>query len=67
MYTEPGFDTKKALREAIAKNIRIEVVSPGVFPAPKNGPTTVEGPSFKHHTWYARVEVKDGIITRLIN
>ena len=34
MYVRPNFKTKKALREAVARGEKVEVFSPGPFPAP---------------------------------
>lgn len=63
MYTVKNFKSKKALKEALAKGERIEIFSPGPFPAPKDGSVGLEGPHYpKPHTWYASAIVKDGVI-----
>lgn len=63
MYVAPNFKTKKAFKEAVANGVKVMVFSPGPFPAPENGRTTIEGPHFPEpHRWYAVVEVKDGIV-----
>jgi hypothetical protein len=68
MYVDPNFKTKKLLREAVAKNERVSIFSPGPFPANRNGIEYVEGPHFpKPHMWYATVEVREGIVVRVIN
>ena len=68
MYVDPNFKTKKALREAIAAGTVVSVFSPGPFPCPQNGTVTVEGPHYpKPHTWYARVSVTDGCITKVVS
>lgn len=65
-YVEPNFKTKKALKEAVANGEDVTVFSPGPFPATQNGETSVEGPHYpKPHTWYARVTVKDGLVTKV--
>lgn len=66
MYVHPNFKTKKALREAVAAGQRVEVFSPGPFPANQNGRESVEGPHYPEpHRWYASVEVTDGIVTKV--
>lgn len=68
MYTDVNFKTKKALKEAVASGQKIGVYSPGPFPAIRDGFDSVEGPHFpKPHTWYARVEVRDGYIVKVIS
>jgi hypothetical protein len=67
MYVDPNFRTKKALREALASGETVRVFSPGPFPAKANGTESVEGPHYpKPHTWYARVQVRDGLVVRVI-
>jgi hypothetical protein len=66
MYVHPNFKTKKALREAVAAGQLVEVFSPGPFPAPTNGRTSIEGPHYPEpHRWYAGVEVTDGRVTKV--
>ena len=65
-YTDFDFKTKKALKEAVAAGKKIGVYSPGMFPAPKNGSVSLEGPHYpKPHTWYAAAVLKDGIIIKV--
>jgi hypothetical protein len=64
MYCDPDFKTKRALKAAIAAGETVRVVSPGPFPAPTDGSTDVEGPHGVH-TWYAVVDVADGVVTRV--
>lgn len=67
MYVSPDFPTKKALKEAVAAGVEVEVYSPGPFPAKANGTESVEGPHFpKAHAWYAQVEVSDGLVTKVV-
>ncbi len=64
MYVRPNFKTKKALKEAVAAGERVEVFSPGPFPAQENGRESVEGPHYpKPHSWYAQVTVVNGLVT----
>lgn len=66
MYVSPNFKTKKAFKEAVANGDRVTVFSPGPFPAPSNGRTTIEGPHYPQpHRWYATVEVRDGIVVKV--
>ena len=64
-YTEINFKTKKALREAFNEGKQIKVYQPGPFgPVVQDGTIALEGPHYPlAHTWYATVEIKDGIIT----
>lgn len=68
MYVRPNFKTKKALREAVKAGERVTVFEPGEFPAVVNGCGSVEGPHYPApHTWYARVEIRDGAVVKVIN
>lgn len=67
MYTTTNFRTKKAFKEAFAKGERITVFQPGPFEGTRNGTCSIEGPHFPApHTWYARVAVTDGVITKIL-
>lgn len=67
MYVSPNFTSKKALRDALASGQAVTVFSPGPFPCPENGAVSVEGPHYPApHSWYARVQVTDGRVTRLL-
>mgnify|MGYP001206794981 CR=1 FL=1 len=68
MYVTPNFKSKKALKTAVAAGERVEVFSPGPFPAPTSGKTAVEGPHYPApHSWYAQVEVTDGVVTKVLS
>lgn len=68
MYVDPNFKTKKALKEAVANGDLVYVFSPGPFPAPTSGETSVEGPHYpKPHSWYARVKVEDGRVVKVLS
>lgn len=63
MYVTPNFQTKKALKEAVAKGETVRVFSPGPFPANENGREFIEGPHYPQpHKWYAQVMVENGIV-----
>ena len=67
MYTVTNFPTKKALREAVKAGRKVEVFQPGgLFPATRDGVAAVEGPHYPQpHSWYASVELRDGIIVKV--
>lgn len=68
MYVEPNFKSKKALKEAVKAGEQVRVFSPGPFPAPTQGRTSVEGPHYPEpHRWYASVEVTNGVVTKVIS
>ncbi len=65
MYTTQNFKTKKALKEAVAAGKPVRFYQPGPFAGnePRDGFITLEGPHYPApHTWYARAEVKNGLI-----
>lgn len=67
-YVDPDFKSKADLRRAVAAGDQLATYNPsGYFPATQNGTDTVEGPHYpKPHRWYARVQVANGIITKVI-
>ena len=66
MYTNINFKTKKALKEALAAGRTLTIFSPGVFPAPTQGKTYLEGPHFPEpHRWYAEAWLQDGRIVKV--
>ena len=68
MYVSPNFKSKMDLKAAVLAGTPVEVFSPGPFPAPENGETSVEGPHFpKPHTWYARVKVEKGLVVKVLS
>lgn len=68
MYTDTNYKTKKAMREAFKTGKKIGVHQPGgFFPGKTDGRVAIEGPHYPQpHTWYAEVEIKDSVITRII-
>ena len=68
MYTEINFRTKKAMKEAFKEGKSLRTYQPGgMFPAKTDGRACIEGPHYPEaHKWYASVELKDGIITKVI-
>jgi hypothetical protein len=71
MYTDHDFKTKKALKEAVQLGQRITIYQPNDMfgindRMDPNGSYSVEGPHYpKPHTWYARVQLKDGYIIKV--
>lgn len=66
MYTTTDFKTKKALKEAIANGDQVTIYAPGLGTPKENGKEYLSGPHFpKPHTWYAEVEMKDGIVIKV--
>jgi hypothetical protein len=44
----------------------VRLFAPGIFAPKRDGIEYVEGPHYpKPHTWYAKVEVKDGIVVKV--
>jgi hypothetical protein len=68
MYTQPDFKSKKALKEAVAAGKQVEVYDPaGLRQPPQDGIAHVEGPHYpKPHTWYGRVELKAGLVVKVL-
>jgi len=65
-YCDVNFKSKKALKEAVARGEQIGIFNPGLGTPTVNGSTCLEGPHYPAaHTWYAQVEMRDGIITKV--
>lgn len=72
MYTTIDFKTKKTLKEAVASGKQVRIFQPGgIFNPPEGsvsytGKATLEGPHYpKPHSWYASVDMKDGIVVKV--
>ena len=65
MYTNTNFKTKKAFKDAVKAGQKVTLYN--LFGnTPLNGSASVEGPHYpKPHTWYANVQVTDGIVTKV--
>jgi hypothetical protein len=68
MYVEPNYRSKAALKRDVAKGVIVTAYQPGgFFPGKTDGIVAVEGPHFPEpHKWYARVELRDGVVVRVI-
>lgn len=68
MYTTVDFKTKKAFKEAFKAGDIIDVYEPGPFPGKMIGEVSIEGPHYPQpHTWYARVQIEDGRVVKIIS
>ncbi len=68
MYVNPNFKTKKKLKEAVLAGEPVTIFQPGPFGGnePTNGTEFLEGPHYpKAHTWYAKIELKDGKVVKV--
>lgn len=67
MYTTTNFQTKKALKEAVANGNTVRVYNPGLGgEPPQNGTVYLEGPHYPQpHKWYAEAVLKDGVIVKV--
>jgi len=71
MYTTENFQSKKALKEAVANGKPVEVFQPGPFGniggnPPMEGWHAVEGPHYPQpHKWYAQVLLKEGHVIKV--
>lgn len=67
-YVLPNFQTKKALRDAVAAKQEVTVYNPRLGSAPRDGMATIEGPHFPQpHKWYAVVQVAAGRVVKVIS
>lgn len=61
MYVSPDYPSKKALKEALAAGVPVQVYQPGMGTVPPSGRVCLEGPHYpRPHTWYATGTMKDG-------
>jgi hypothetical protein len=66
VHISPDFEKKKDFIAAVKAGRKIRVFSPGFFPAKDNGIEVVEAPA-RYHKWYAKVQVKDGIVAKVLS
>ena len=74
MYAEGNPKTKKQLKQWVADHesgirpIPVYAFQPGPFDGTANGIDCIEGPHYpKPHRWYARCEIRNGIIVRVVS
>lgn len=66
MYCEINYKTKKAFKDAVSAGAKVALFAPGLGEPKQNGPEYVEGPHYPEaHTWYAEVQMKDGIVVKV--
>jgi len=66
MYTVHNFETKKAFKAAVLDGNDVRLYAPGLGKPNDNGTEFVEGPHYPEpHRWYAKVEVKNGIVVKV--
>jgi hypothetical protein len=67
MYAMGNPKTKQALKALVASGARVRAFQPGPFAPTTDGRATIEGPQYPApHAWYAQVELKDGVIVKVI-
>lgn len=69
MYTHHNYKTKKELIADVKAGKHVTVYQPGPFIGAKRswtGSVCIEGPHYPEpHRWYAKVEIVDGVITKV--
>jgi hypothetical protein len=66
VYTDYDFQTKKAFKDAVAAGKKVTLYAPGLGTPAENGREFVEGPHYpKPHSWYAEVEMRDGVVIKV--
>jgi hypothetical protein len=67
-YVNPDYKTKKDFVEAVNSGKVHYTYNPSeMYPTKQNGQDVIEGPHYpKPHRWYARVEVKDGAVVKVL-
>lgn len=72
MYTDKNFKTKKELKEAVVKGVKVGVYQPndmfGVTESVSTGKHVVrlEGPHYPQpHRWHTLAEVVDGVVHKV--
>lgn len=66
-YVLPNYRTKREFRAAVLCGVEHRPFArSGTFAIAKNGWVTVQGPHYPEvHRWYAKCDVKDGVVTRV--
>ena len=66
MYTVKNYRTKAEMKRDVAAGVEVRLYSPGLGSPRENGTEFVEGPHYpKPHTWYAEVQVRDGVVVKV--
>lgn len=65
-YASHNFKTKKAFKEAIAKDDKVTLWNPGLGQPNPNGKNYVSGPWYPlPHKWYAEAWCENGVVTKV--
>ena len=66
-YVNPNYKSKKEFKAAVVAGVVHETYNPSRrFETPQNGRDVIEGPHYPQpHRWYASVEVKNGVVTKV--
>lgn len=70
VYVDGNPKTKKALKEAVAAGKELYVFPAGLGPdlSTTSGKVAVSGPQYpKPHSWYAQVEIENGLIKKVVS
>lgn len=68
-YTDKNYKSKKALKEDVAAGVEVTIYNPGLGGDLSNftGQKSLEGPHYPEaHKWYARVDVVDGVVVKVL-
>lgn len=66
MYTTKNYQSKKQLKDDVAKGVEVRLFAPGLGAPKDNGTEYVEGPHFPAaHKFYAQVIVKNGLVVKV--
>ncbi len=67
-YADGNPRSKKQLKEWVAEGRKVHVFSPGPFGCKADGVEFLEGPHYpKPHSWYAKVLVEGGFVTKVVS
>jgi len=67
-YAIKNYQTKKALKEDLAKGTKVRCYNPGLGPDLTNytGEIDLEGPHYPQpHKWYVRAVLKNGLVVKV--
>ena len=68
MYCMPNFTFKRELKAAVKEGDIVSIYSPGPFPPEQDGVEYLEGPHYpKPHSWYAKVQVVEGRVVKVLS
>ena len=67
-YVNPDYKNKKAFVEAVKAGREHYTYNPsGMYETKQSGTDVIEGPHYpKPHRWYARVQVENGLVTKVL-